>query len=157
MTDDQYIALGKIFAAHSFMTRNVVGVLGHLVENPPKVTGVLYPFIAPADRVRLCIHLLELDAQNHRVTAAAYQRLDTALRGVLDKMLVEFSMPDVGMDFQKFVRDDATPWDSLTLDVDPLDLECGASDIFSQAAELLASVAVYLDKRTGKNEETAAG
>src|ERR1700728_4254888 len=122
MTNDQYVALGRLLAAQSFMTRNVIGVLGHLVQNEPEVTAAFYPFIAPSDRVRLCIHLLEVDSQRHSVSAAAYQKLDSALRGVLDKMLVEFDIP-VNLDIAGWLENNSDPWGSITLAVDAPDLE----------------------------------
>jgi hypothetical protein len=71
-------------------------------------------------------------------------------------MLVEFSMPELGLDVEKWIHDDTDPWNSLTLDVDPIELERGALGLFSQTADLLAAVAAYLDERKSRNEQAFA-
>ncbi len=155
MTNDQYVALGKLFAAHSFMTRNIIGVLGHLARHEPEITAVVYPFVTPFERVKLCIRLLEWDSQHSGVSANAYQKLDSALRGVLDKMLVEFSMTELGIDISAWLENESEPWESFTLSVDPADLQRVALGLFSQTADLLASMAVYLAEREAKQDRLA--
>jgi hypothetical protein len=152
MTDDKYVALGKLFAAHSWAMRNITGVLGELVRNEPEVTAAICPYVTPTDRVRLCIRLLEWDCQRSGVSAAAYQKLDLALRGVLDKMLVEFSLSELGIDITAWLQNTSDPWGSCTLSVDAVDLERVALALFLQTVDLLASVAGYLSERDANAE-----
>jgi hypothetical protein len=154
ISNEQFVALGKLLAAHSWLNNTIIGVLGRLLDgNREEAVLALVNFHKPVDRVFLSLRLLETNALQFGISTGVYQNLETTLRETLTLVSDGFCVDEVEVDIGKWLENEAAPWQAVSLTKDVVDLETSADLVFNLGGVLLKALAGYVAERNNLTGE----
>jgi hypothetical protein len=140
--DEQWIALGKLLAAHSLLRSNVTVALFRLLggDAGPEPIGVLMGYLNPTDQALAALRLWEERSKNGNFSAKAFHELRGSLAKALDLSTSDFRVFGLNFDLVLYLDRKTEAWSCLNVTLEAEELDRMASECFEAAISLQAAL-----------------